>query len=93
MERIRKFIRVSGYVQCVGFRYFGCQNAARLGLTGWVRNCADGSVELEVQGDVVAVASFLDAVARGPRYAQVDDLAVRPLDLVDFERSFEAKDV
>jgi len=42
-------------VQGVSFRYSTLREAARLGVTGWVRNTAAGSVELEVQGNASAV--------------------------------------
>ena len=48
--KIRKYIQFYGKVQGVGFRYHATYRAKFLGLTGWVRNCSDGSVEMEVQG-------------------------------------------
>lgn len=48
---VRKHIFFYGRVQGVGFRYFSVVGARELGLTGWVRNLDDGSVEMEVQGD------------------------------------------
>lgn len=50
-EKIRKHIFFYGRVQGVGFRYYSFYKARQLGLTGWVRNLYDGSVEMEVQGD------------------------------------------
>ncbi|NTW64636.1 MAG: acylphosphatase, partial [Chlorobiaceae bacterium] len=49
MERNVRLI-VSGYVQSVGYRMFIHTAAVELGLSGWVRNLMDGSVEIEVQG-------------------------------------------
>ena len=46
---VRKHIIFRGRVQGVGFRYHSTYKAENLGLTGWVRNCYDGSVEMEVQ--------------------------------------------
>lgn len=51
MEKIRKHFVVTGRVQGVGFRYRARHIARMLGLTGWVRNEWDGSVEMEIQGD------------------------------------------
>jgi len=65
---------VSGLVQGVGFRWFVQREAVRLGLTGWVRNNADGSVSLLAQGEREVVEQFLTAVRRGPRSAMVQDL-------------------
>ena len=50
-RRIRKYILFYGRVQGVGFRYYAVNKAKQLGLTGWVRNLYDGSVEMEVQGE------------------------------------------
>lgn len=48
--KIRKHIIFYGRVQGVGFRYYTVQKANQLGLTGWVKNLYDGSVEMEVEG-------------------------------------------
>ena len=49
-EKVRKHILFYGRVQGVGFRYYAVHKASQLGLTGWVRNLYDGSVEMEVEG-------------------------------------------
>ena len=69
-----KSIRVviSGRVQGVGFRYW-VQNTARdLGLSGWVRNRRDGSVEAVYSGPPQNVDRMIDASRHGPGHAQVD---------------------
>lgn len=50
-KTIRKHILFYGRVQGVGFRYYAVNKANQLGLTGWVQNLYDGSVEMEVQGE------------------------------------------
>lgn len=50
-NKIRKHIIFYGRVQGVGFRYYSVNKARQLGLTGWVKNLYDGSVEMEVQGE------------------------------------------
>lgn len=60
-----------GGVQGVGFRYSARLEADRLGVAGWVRNRADGTVEAEVEGDEASVQAMLDWLARGPRGAAV----------------------
>ena len=49
-EKVRKHIFFYGRVQGEGFRYYAVQKANQLGLTGWVKNLYDGSVEMEVEG-------------------------------------------
>lgn len=49
-EKVRKHIFFYGRVQGVGFHYYAVQKANQLGLTGWVKNLYDGSVEMEVEG-------------------------------------------
>lgn len=62
---------VSGMVQGVGFRRYVQRQARRLGLSGWVRNCGDGTVELAAQGSQAALDALYDAVVVGPPGAQV----------------------
>jgi len=69
--RTRK-IRVMGRVQGVGFRYALRDEALRLGVAGWVRNRADGSVEALLQGEEAALAQLLAWSRRGPRLAHVE---------------------
>ena len=66
---------ISGRVQRVGYRDWMVREAERLGVVGWVRNRADGSVEALVAGDVAAVQALLSACRRGPRFARVDAIA------------------
>ncbi|MBR4985880.1 MAG: acylphosphatase [Proteobacteria bacterium] len=67
----RKHYRFSGQVQGVGFRYRAYYNAQRLGIGGWVRNCADGSVEMEAEGTAEALCDLLDALENG-HFIQID---------------------
>jgi acylphosphatase len=68
-------LRITGRVQGVGYRAWAIETARRLGLRGWVRNRADGSVEALVTGDAAAVARMIDACRDGPFAARVRDLA------------------
>ena len=63
---------VSGRVQGVGYRYWTMDQAALLGLDGWVRNRVDGRVEILAAGEPEAVAALIGAAARGPRAARVE---------------------
>jgi DNA ligase D-like protein (predicted 3'-phosphoesterase) len=67
---------VSGAVQGVGFREATRRRALALGLSGWVRNADDGAVTVHAEGAPDAVQALLDFLARGPRGAAVDDVAV-----------------
>jgi len=68
----RMLIQVSGRVQGVFFRASTRDKATSLGLTGWVRNLANGDVELLVEGEPAAVARMLAWCHRGPGLARVD---------------------
>lgn len=62
MERIRKHIIFYGYVQGVGFRWKAKQTADRYGISGWVRNLPDGSVEMEAEGTPRDIADLTEAL-------------------------------
>jgi acylphosphatase len=72
MSRYR--LRVIGVVQGVGFRWFTLRVARRLELAGWVRNEADGSVEVLVEGSDGAVERFVEELRRGPEGASVSEV-------------------
>lgn len=57
---------LSGRVQGVGFRFFAERAARDAGVTGWVRNRSDGSVETVVEGEADAVARYLERLRAGP---------------------------
>ena len=74
-------LAITGRVQGVGYRDWAIVTAQRLGLSGWVRNRADGSVEALVVGDDDAVGRMIEACRRGPTLARVDAVDVEPVDL------------
>lgn len=63
-------------MQGVGYRWWAEQSARRLGLDGWVRNCADGSVELLAIGAEAVLDQFAEACRVGPASAQVREVTV-----------------
>jgi acylphosphatase len=69
-------LRISGRVQGVGFRYSMAEEAERLGVTGWVRNRGDGTVESVVDGDPDALEAIIAWARLGPRGAQVTGVQV-----------------
>lgn len=72
-------VRLAGRVQGVGFRAFVWRRARQMGLSGWVRNLADGDVEAEAWGDSAAVDGFLAALRQGPPSARVERLETEEL--------------
>ncbi len=82
---------ISGRVQGVAFRWHTCRAARDLGLVGWVRNRADGTVEVQVAGDEVAVGTLREILRRGPYpVARVDRLNETLLDVEEHGwRSFD----
>ena len=84
----RVWLRISGRVQGVGFRYSALDEARRLGLTGWVRNTRDGAVELVAEGNRKQLQRLVTWCHVGPRGALVSDVEERQLEhraeFVDF---------
>lgn len=75
-DRVTRRMVARGRVQGVWFRESMRREAEALGVTGWVRNCADGSVEAVVQGSAAAVGALLEWARRGPEAAEVARLEV-----------------
>jgi acylphosphatase len=71
-ERIH--LRITGRVQGVGFRWFVVAEGRRLGIRGWVRNNADGSVEVEAEGSAAELRSLRARVAKGPPASRVESV-------------------
>ena len=61
-----------GRVQGVGFRFFVKENARKIGLKGWVKNCSDGSVELEAFGDRKSLELLLKILQEDSGFASVE---------------------
>ena len=82
-------LEIVGKVQGVGFRWFVREAARRAGLAGWVRNHADGRVEIAASGSETAIAELVSAARTGPPGARVDRVAELPLaELDDLPRPF-----
>ena len=69
-------VRVEGRVQGVGYRDWTERVAGELGLTGWVRNTRDGSVEALFAGPADDVAQMLERCRDGPRSAHVTAVTI-----------------
>ncbi|MFC5928388.1 acylphosphatase [Cryobacterium melibiosiphilum] len=86
----RKRVIVRGQVQGVGFRYYAQAEAEKIGVSGFVQNHADGSVEAQVEGAAASVARMLDWLATGPPWAVVDSVAVTDAPL-EFDTQFRVR--
>lgn len=73
-------VTIRGRVQGVGYRAWVEDEAVALGLSGWVRNRRDGTVEAVVSGDPDAVQTFVALCREGPRAAIVSGVATEPYD-------------
>jgi acylphosphatase len=71
-----KHLTINGRVQGVGYRAGMIDEARRLGVTGWVRNRRDGTVEAVVDGAPAAIDAIVAWARRGPRGAAVTDVAI-----------------
>ena len=74
---------IKGRVQGVGFRWFVHQEAAEIGLRGWVRNTEQGHVEIVAAGKPEELSELKDALRKGSRGSRVD--AVEEQELVESE--------
>ncbi|MBZ4663726.1 MAG: acylphosphatase [Caloramator sp.] len=79
MKRYR--FKFYGRVQGVGFRYFVYTKAYTLGLSGYVKNLDDGSVEAEVEGEEQIIHKFLDIVLKGNGFSRIDDIEKEQVDV------------
>ncbi len=77
-EREAAAFLVTGRVQGVGFRAWTASRARFFGITGWVRNTSDGSVELHAEGDASALAAFQSELEQGPPLSRVNAIIRHP---------------
>jgi acylphosphatase len=75
-EPKRAHLYISGRVQGVNFRYYTRQQAQMLGVTGWVRNLMDGSVETLFEGDRISVENMIEWCHQGPKASRVDNVEI-----------------
>lgn len=88
MERSAVHLVVVGRVQGVAFRAYAVDEATRLGLSGWVRNRPDGTVEARAEGSRQAVDAFVAWCRHGPPAARVQDVRVSAEAATGLDRGF-----
>jgi acylphosphatase len=81
-------VRITGKVQGVSFRVWTRDEAARLGLTGWVRNEADGSVVALISGADTAISTMTERFRRGPSGASVSRVETQRTTLAEIPTGF-----
>jgi acylphosphatase len=75
-EPVGRKVRLFGRVQGVFFRQWTIKQARALGVSGWVHNRTDGSLEALIQGDEGAVTQMIEGMRQGPPQAHVEDLTI-----------------
>jgi acylphosphatase len=70
-EKVARKYKIVGHVQGVGFRAFARHSARGLGLRGWTRNLADGSVEVFASGTLEQLSEFSGLLRKGPHLSEV----------------------
>jgi acylphosphatase len=89
MERSAVHLVVMGRVQGVAFRARAVVEATRLGLSGWVRNRLDGTVEARAEGTPEAVEAFVAWCHEGPSMAEVEEVRVSRVSPSGLDRGFQ----
>ena len=88
---IARHVRVIGHVQGVFYRVWAQGQARELGVSGWVRNAADGAVEAFLNGDEDCVARMIERMRRGPANARVDEVEVADAEAIELSHRFEVR--
>ena len=88
---IRAHLQVTGIVQGVGFRYHTEKHARAESLTGYVRNCLDGTVEVEVQGNEAVVNGFIQWLYKGVPRSHVRSVEQQFIPVVVDEDEFQVQ--
>jgi acylphosphatase len=87
MSKAKAQLKITGRVQGVFYRQSAMEMANNLGLTGWARNCLDGSVEAVFEGEKTTIDQAIEWCRQGPPAARVSNVIVDWQDyLGEFER-------
>lgn len=89
--KVASQILVKGSVQGVGYRYFAMREAAQLGVCGYVKNLANGTVEVYVEGERDLIEYFKRILKEGPSFGRVDNLEVTEMPYQNKYKSFSVE--
>lgn len=89
-RNIRKYFRFYGRVQGVGFRYRAYYAARNFGVTGYVKNLYDGSVEMEAQAPEECIDKMVLSIEKG-NFILIENMEVKDIPIIDDEREFLVK--
>lgn len=82
---------LTGRVQGVGLRFFTMENANKLDITGWVKNMADGTVTMEMQGKDSAITELANILKKGNFIIKVETFTAEEIAVVEGEKAFIIK--
>ena len=92
MTDVKRYKAVlTGRVQGVGLRFFTMENANKLNVTGWVKNMADGTVAMELQGTDSAITELVNIIKKGNFIIKVETFTAAEIAIVEGEKAFIIK--
>ncbi|HIX84032.1 MAG TPA: acylphosphatase [Candidatus Megamonas gallistercoris] len=92
MTDVKRYKAVlTGRVQGVGLRFFTMENANKLNVTGWVKNMADGTVAMELQGTDSAITELVNIIKKGNFIIKVETFTAEEIAIVEGEKAFIIK--
>ncbi len=87
----RVYLKIHGKVQGVGYRYYVQKHANEFGLTGWVQNQPDGTVDAEFQGSSENIEEMINHCFVGPGMAEVSHIDKESIPVKEEEHAFRVK--
>jgi acylphosphatase len=90
-KQIQAKFNITGLVQGVGYRFFVLRNAQILCLSGYAKNCYDGSVEVVAEGDETSLTELFSHLKQGPFNAHVKDVKVEYSEFKGIYKGFEVR--
>ena len=90
-DLIRYAGKAEGHVQGVGFRMYVQQHAKDLGVTGWIRNIEDGTVDMELQGTQEQIDALEKIIRKGNYFIRVEAFSLEAMPVVPEETAFKIR--